>query len=347
LSITNRATVFGRDLDFTKIVIAELGVRQTFGPDMVLDVAAYDKQQPSGIVARLVQLPDPKQPTSTRNVYALGDFWVYGNADLGAVRGVDGRLERRLTSVLSGALAFTYETASSPGADPRSGIGGWVALTLPRGWRSGTRVGALFSQTSAFATFRVTNGRSYNPVVPSVSGYTVDNPGGTLIGLETARLPSSKTLDLRVRRGFQVRGLDAFVFLESTNLLNWTNVRDLFTEVGDVVYSGYQRKYLDEQRGTLRSEASSAGVLRPDSSVDFTALGGCANWQGLNSGNYASGPVDCVLLERAEQRFGNGDGVFTPAEYTAAFTAWYNLANAPYQFYGPGRRIRVGAEFSF
>ena len=348
LSMANReSTGFGRDLDFTKIVIADLGVRQTFGPDMILDVAAYAKQQPSGIVARLVQLPDPQQPTSTRNVYALGDFRVYANADLGAVRGVDGRLERRLSSLLSGALAFTYETASSPGADPRSGIGGWVALTLPRRWQTGTRVGAIFSQTSAYATFRATNGRSYNPVAPSQSGYTVDNPGGTLIGLETARLPWSKTLDLRVRRGFQVRGRDAFVFLESTNLLNWTNVRNLFTEVGDVAYAAYQRRFVTEQRSRLTNEASSAGVLRPDSSVDFTALGGCSTWQGLNSGNYTSGPVDCVLLERAERRFGDGDGVFTPAEYTAAFTAWYNLANGPYQFYGPGRRIRVGAEFSF
>ena len=57
--------------------------------------------------------------------------------------------------------------------------------------------------------------------------------------------------------------------------------------------------------------------------------------------------MDCVLLERAERRFGNGDGVFTPSEYGAAFDAWYALANAPYRFYGPGRRIRVGAELSF
>jgi hypothetical protein len=57
--------------------------------------------------------------------------------------------------------------------------------------------------------------------------------------------------------------------------------------------------------------------------------------------------VDCVLLQRAEARFGNGDGVYTASEYSAAFNAWYNLQQAPDRFYGAGRRLRVGAEISF
>jgi hypothetical protein len=57
--------------------------------------------------------------------------------------------------------------------------------------------------------------------------------------------------------------------------------------------------------------------------------------------------VDCVLLQRAERRFGNGDGRYTAAEYNAAFGAWYDLAHAPYHFYGPGRRIRLGVEIAF
>ena len=119
-----------------------------------------------------------------------------------------------------------------------------------------------------------------------------------------------------------------------------------FTEVGDVAYPDLRARYDSEQVTLLRSEAAAAGALVGDA-VDFNLLGSCQNWQGRNSGSFASGPVDCVLLERAEQRFGNGDGVFSPAEYARAFTAWYDLANAPYRFYGPGRRIRVGLEVSF
>jgi hypothetical protein len=39
--------------------------------------------------------------------------------------------------------------------------------------------------------------------------------------------------------------------------------------------------------------------------------------------------------------------MYTSSEYTAAFDAWYNLANAPDRFYGTGRRLRIGAEISF
>jgi hypothetical protein len=123
---------------------------------------------------------------------------------------------------------------------------------------------------------------------------------------------------------------------------------DIFWETGDVTYDKYKQKFIDEQTALLTGEAGTAGALTANNSVDFTALnGGCAGWQGKNNGNFSSGPVDCVLLMRAEARYGNGDGVFTPEEYDAAFTGWYNLMNAPSRFYGPGRLIRLGIELTF
>ena len=103
----------------------------------------------------------------------------------------------------------------------------------------------------------------------------------------------------------------------------------------------------------MLSEASAVGLrttdARGDPAVDLSAPGICATWQGQSSpsaSQASSGPVDCVMLVRAEQRYGNGDGMFTKSEYTRAFSAWYNLANAPYRFYGQGRRIRVGLEIA-
>jgi len=87
-----------------------------------------------------------------------------------------------------------------------------------------------------------------------------------------------------------------------------------------------------------------------DPVVNLQAPRVCAGWTARNisnPGSAAGGPVDCVLLTRAEALFGNGDGLYTRSEYTAAFNAWYNLQNAPDRFYGAGRRIRVGAELSF
>ena len=341
LSTANRGTtIFGRDLDFTRTAITEAGVRQHLGDHLTLDVAAYLKRRPSDVVVRFVSLTDPALPFSMRNVYGVGDFWVYANGHLEDLRGLDATLEGRLSTVVAGAVAYTYQTSSSPDPVARHSLGGWVTLTPSKG---------VFANTSASAIVRLTSGTPYNRFLSPGSGWTLTNTAclGGCAASAPSTLPWFKTVDVRLRRGFTIRGVGGFAFVESTNLLNFTNVKDLFVGVGDVVDGAYERRYTTEQKLLLAREAANAQILKPDSSVDFNALGGCANWQGSNNAGFASGPVDCVLLERAERRFGNGDGVFTPSEYGAAFDAWYALANAPYRFYGPGRRIRVGAELSF
>ena len=349
LAVTNSSQFFGRDLDFVKNAIMELGVQHAFGEDLVLDVALYDQARPAELVGRFVQLPDPGRGGFT------ADFLILANARFPHTRGIDVRLVQRFSNLFSGSAVYSFQRVSfSPqgaGGDtlriPRHVIAAWGALTFPDGWRRGTALGAMLQNAGVFATFRTTSGARYTRVFPAAVGYTTDEPGGFFVEqLNASALPSFKTIDVRVTRGFRLGPYQATAFAESRNLLDFTNVLNAFTEVGDVAYPDLRARYDSEQVTLLRSEAAAAGALVGDA-VDFNLLGSCQNWQGRNSGSFASGPVDCVLLERAEQRFGNGDGVFSPAEYARAFTAWYDLANAPYRFYGPGRRIRVGLEVSF
>ena len=349
LAVTNSSQFFGRDLDFVKNAIMELGVRHAFGAGLVLDVALYDQARPAEMVGRFVQLPDPARGGSS------GTFLILADTGFRHTRGIDVTLDQRFSHLFSGSVAYSYQRVSlSPrgaGADtlriPRHVIAAWGALTFPDGWRRGTSLGAILQNAGVFATFRTTSGARYTRVFPEAAGYTTDEPGGFFVEqLNASALPSFKTIDVRVTRGVKLGPYQASAFAEARNLLNFTNVLNVFTEVGGVAYPDVRARYDSEQAVLLRTEAAAAGVLVGDA-VDFNALGSCRNWQGSNSGNFASGPVDCVLLERAEQRFGNGDGVFTASEYGKAFTAWYDLANAPYRFYGPGRRIRVGLEVSF
>ena len=73
LGNTNTNQVYGSDLDFGKTIAFEFGIRHAFSDDMVLDVAAYNKDIVSDPAARLVtpvrpgarprqRLPDPHQP---------------------------------------------------------------------------------------------------------------------------------------------------------------------------------------------------------------------------------------------------------------------------------------------
>ncbi len=349
LAVTNSSQFYGRDLDFVKNGIIEMGVQHAFGENLVLDVALYDQARPAELVGRFVQLPDPGRGGFT------ADFLILANARFPHTRGIDVRLVQRFSNLFSGSAVYSFQRVSfSPqgaGGDtlriPRHVIAAWGALTFPDGWRRGTPLGAMLQNAGVFATFRTTSGARYTRVFPEAAGYTTDEPGGFFVEqLNAAALPSFKTIDVRVTRGFRLGPYQATAFAESRNLLNFTNVLNVFTEVGDVAYPDLRARYSSEQAFLLRSEAAAAGALVGDA-VDFNVLGSCQNWQGRNSGSFASGPVDCVLLERAEQRFGNGDGVFTASEYGKAFAAWYDLANAPYRFYGPGRRIRVGLALSF
>jgi hypothetical protein len=203
----------------------------------------------------------------------------------------------------------------------------------------------------AFATFRFASGLPYTLLEPAEDGLTLETRCGlecrTFEPLNTSVLPWLKNVDLRVTKGVRLGRLEWTLFAEGRNIFNFRNVVDLFVETGTIHYEKYKERFLAEQTGLLALQAAQAGVLKPDSSVDFNALGGCDSWQGGNAVNFSNGPVDCVLLERAEARWGNGDGVFTPAEYKAAFAGWYNLQNAPSRFYGTGRLLRLGAQLSF
>lgn len=382
LLLTNQNQRYGRDLDFTKSIIFEFGIRHAFSQDMVLDISAYNKDKVSDVAGRLYQLPDPFRNGAT------SDFRVFTNADFGNVRGLDVKLDRRFSNVFSGSVAYTFQIAKATGSDPNSyfntlarqistltgetspppqailptddnrthNVAGSAALTLPSDWRRGTTLGTVLSNTSAFVTFRFASGLPYTRVRNQGEGVT---PGG--FGLEanpiepinSSSMPWYKNVDLRVTRGFRMGQFDWTLFAEARNLFNWKNVISLFTETGDVVNEQVRKRYVDDQVQILTQEASRAGLLGTDPAsgrpmVDLSQPGICASWQGRNTaGSAASGPVDCVLLTRAEARFGNGDGQFTESEYLRAFNAWYNLGNAPDRFYGVGRRIRVGAELSF
>ena len=69
----------------------------------------------------------------------------------------------------------------------------------------------------------------------------------------------------------------------------WPTARDL-----------YRTRLLSPELSGLSFEASVNNALRPDGSID---LHSCAAW-----------PIDCVMLQRVEPWFGNGDLIYTPAE---------------------------------
>ena len=132
LGNTNTNQVFGSDLDFGKTITFEFGIRHAFSDDMVLDVAAYNKDIVSDPAARLVSLYDPAQRRDN-------DFRILTNLDFGNVRGLDVRLDRRFGNFFNGTIAYSYQQAKNTGSDPFTYINYGSRIVNQVGGNNGSR----------------------------------------------------------------------------------------------------------------------------------------------------------------------------------------------------------------
>jgi hypothetical protein len=371
LSFTNTNDAFGQDVGYGKTIQFEFGVRHAFSPDLVLDVAAYNKDFVSDMAYRIAPYDDPANPGRTLNLDVLT------TADFGYARGVDVKVDKRIGGWLDFSGAYTFQMARSTGSDPFSylrttarqiqqvsgdrnpppeqplptddnrthNIVGAVSLRVPADWQKGTTLGAVFRNVGVFATFRALSGLPFTRVKNSGTGAVVPRQafGLTATSVEpvnSSTMPWTKYVDMRFNKGLKVGRADITAFADVRNLFNFKNIIGLFAETGDVVNAVFQENALSPEFSGLRIEAQQNGRLLTGGAIDLRPA--CASWTGS-----AGGPVDCVSLRQVEARFGDGDGVYTVAEQTTALNAFYTRFSGAQVFYDQARHIRLGFELSF
>jgi hypothetical protein len=164
-------------------------------------------------------------------------------------------------------------------------------------------------------------------------------------GLNTQRLPAFKELNARLTKSFGLGGLDLTGYLDVRNLLNFRNVLQVFAVNGDVRNDEERAAHLDGDLDDLAVERDANGAVGPDGALVLpTAHEQCAGWVSSRNDPAAA---NCLYLIRAEQRYGNGDHVFTIDEQTNAINALYDIARGEHQQLGIGRRARLGFEINF
>ena len=371
--------VRGSDLDFARTIAFEFGIRHAFNEDMVLDLAAYNKDNLANTTGRSFSVYDPVKGGNT-------DINRLTTADFGNVRGIDIRLDRRIGRLFNGMLGYTFQDAKNTGDDPYSflsrsslilsgltgtnqlppqasfatrnsrphNLSGAFTMSFPTDWKQGTLAGRILSGVGVFTTFRYASGNAYTSC-PNVSGnesitsgdgscsYAL--PSGTFNG---ARLPPIKQLDLRVTKGFALGGLDITAYLDARNVLNFKNIRTVFSAFNDVVSAKDRAKAWSADSAEFAAEASTSGVLDDLGSMDLRFGGavasGCGNWR--SQGGEPLVP-NCVYLIRAEERYGNGDHMFDLVEQRRASDAAYASERGLHLFTATPRRLRIGVEVSF
>ncbi|MGH7701760.1 MAG: TonB-dependent receptor [Gemmatimonadales bacterium] len=367
----NTNQVYGADLDFGKTIAFEFGIAQAFSDDMVLDVAAYSKDILSDPAARLVSLFDP-----TKGV--TNDFRVLTDLDFGNVRGVDVRLDRRFGNYFNGNITYSYQQAKNTGSDPFTYVNygsrivnqvggnngaqpppqgilptdnsrphqlaGSFSVTFPSDVASGA-LHTILRNVSVFSTFRYASGTAYSRCTGSASEQSIlaiENCNRIFDGgINGARLPSIKQFDARLTKGFRLGSLDIAGYVDVRNLFNFRNILNVFAATGVETNGAERQLNLTADLADLNRE----GVLN-------SAVGGngelllpadCSGWVTTGGG----APANCIYLTRAEQRYGDGNGVYDVSEQSRAVNALYDAARGVQTVTGVPRRARLGFEINF
>jgi hypothetical protein len=376
ISFTNTNDRVGRDLDFGKSILFEFGMRHAFSQDLVLDVSAYNKDKVSDFAARTLTFPDPRDSS------VLWGINVLTNRDFGNARGIDTKLDWRVGTNLSTAVAYTFQLSKNTGSDPFSylttfarqvsaqtgvtpppeaaqrtnddrthSLVGSVALQFPGDYRSGTTVGRVLQDLGVFATFRVQSGLPYTRLENQGAGQTAPRLDFGLGGrisegttLNSFEMPWTKNVDLRLNKGIRFGRMDATLYADVRNLFNFRNIVGVFAETGDV------RNDVNREKGSFAPGDPAAGTGEYGNLWDEAGTAGVLGADksiDLTSCASWDSQINCVSLRRVEARFGNADGVYTLAEQERALNTYYESFFGSWRFYAPSRSVRLGVELKF
>ena len=340
----------------------EFGYRQLIGQSFVIDISAFNKKQRKALTIRSLPFEDPNNPGFT--VYQN----LLTNLDFTESTGLEVKLDKAIGNLFLGNVSYTYLDARGTGWDPRTyrdltsnassnlafqtgrpvdppevllpmetarkhNFAVTGSLQLPDDYMSGTTAGAIFRDLGVFAILYARSGQRFTKlentgrywlISPPSSGNLVESSFGGLT------MPWQVEFDLRISKGFALgQGWNLQAFLDWRNPFDIARPDYVFSETGDTS----NEQGLDVWVG----EALSDPRLDGDTDIrDFDI-----------AAESADNAFNTYMLLRAEQRFGNGDGIYTVEEQQRAFTHDYDWFRGEYRLYPSNQSLRLGLRVSF
>ncbi len=222
----------------------EIGFRQRLTTRSALTISGFFRQ-----IENLIQLDD------LREAFPQG-YSTYGNKDFGTVKGFELDFDLRRTNNVAAKVNYTMSFAAGTGSNSSStSLIVWIDETPPNfispldfdqrhtfnvslDYRLGEGEGPSFGGTNLLENFGVNvlmNARSGQPYTPQVEPFSqieskAPVPAG---GVNSARMPWSSRIDLRVDRKFAVgerSSLSAFLWVQ--NLLDQVNQQGTWDYTG-------------------------------------------------------------------------------------------------------------------
>ncbi|NWF49652.1 MAG: TonB-dependent receptor [Ignavibacteriaceae bacterium] len=221
--------VYGNpDLDAQRTVMYEIGFKQEFMNDFMLDVTGFYRDIRNWITAGPL--------TATRN---LVTYSKYINKDYSNVKGVTLTFNKRFGSNYSFDFTYTYQVAEGSNSSPedeffaQQGNNEPALFLLPLDWDQRHLLNLSFfvggEDWGASLLARYGTGLPYTP---AITQYTADRGISSGLQRNSRRRPTQFTMDLKLNKLFDVMGYEINVFLSVFNLLDNRTVVNVFGDTG-------------------------------------------------------------------------------------------------------------------
>ena len=221
------------DIKPQRTIMYEIGVRQQFENDYVLDVTAFYRDIRDWITAG--------PPFQTIN---LVTYSVYTNKDYSNVRGITLSFNKRFSDHFSFDLNYTYQvaegSASNPDDEYRAAQGNQqpVIYLSPLNWdqRHNLNFNFLVGGDDWGISLLTRYGTGL-PYTPSVTQYTSDRGLSTGFEVNSRRRPAQFTVDLKANKTFRLLGLSLTGYLKVFNLFDNRTVVNVFGDTGEADFT--------------------------------------------------------------------------------------------------------------
>lgn len=351
---------YARDVDLPKTRTFEFGFRQMFGSSFLIDLAVFNKRFTGHLTFRNLLYQDPN---NGQDVYIA----VLTNGDFGESTGFEIRADLFSGNLFQTSVSYSYIDASGTGSDPftyldlistrtsafgtvtgrpenppevlaaiettrRHNLSGTLSLLTPHEWWDGSVWGSIFRDFGAFAVFTIRSGQLYTKLENRAEGQLgpPSKSGISTSSLSALSSPWVYTFDLRFSKAFGIgNAANLQIFLDWRNPLDLSTTRNLFLETASPINSQHRERLTE---ASLRD-----GRFDGDNQIDdFDIL---AESEDNDFNKY--------MLLRAENRYGDGDGVFTVDEQRTAFAELYDATWGFPRLVVSDQSLRLGVRVSF
>jgi hypothetical protein len=361
----NTNQTWGRDIDMPSTRTFEFGYRQLIGQSLVIDVSAFNKKQRSALAARKLPFEDPNRAGATTflNVITNKD-WTESN-------GFEAKLDKAFGNLSVTSLVYSFIDARGTGSDPftytslilrgnsnisaltgipenppevllpleqsrKHNIGVTSSLAFPVDYMQGSTLGAILSDFGVYAVLRVRSGLPFTKLINSGNGQVGPPSVAGLNGTPQSGISNTQTgwttgFDVRFTKGFQIgRGWNLQAFLDWRNPFNITNNNTVFLETAGIVNQQHREAQLLTALSDTRLDGDN--LIRDfDIAVESPET-----------------EFNKYSLMRAEERWGDGDGVFTVEEQNVAFGQGYESTfGEDVRFATSDQLFRLGLRIAF